>query len=402
MHFPGQGTNPLIGRLKGMKTYRLWGASVLFSVLLTEAIVVPLSIFFHGRITKDYAVSGFITAFLVSSTIVYVLVRLIRLLREEEERFRCSFETAAIGIALVSLEGRWLKVNRSLCEITGYPEQDLMAMSIEDISHADDIDIGIAYRKSLLSGEFSYFHHEERYIHREGHIVWVFLSVSLVRDSQGKPLFLIAQIENITERKKAEETLRSSESRYKAIVEDQAEFVCRYISGGILTFVNDTLCRYSNMKREDLLGRSFFQFIHKDYLDGLIRDIEALNANNPFTVAEASIVLPDGRVRWHRWNHHAIFNDKGEIVEYQCTGNDVTDLKEAFDNVKKLSGLLPICASCKNILDEKGQWNSLESYISKHSEALFTHGICPECTKTLYPEHYEDIMKRKENGSNDG
>jgi K+-sensing histidine kinase KdpD len=71
------------------------------------------------------------------------------------------------------------------------------------------------------------------------------------------------------------------------------------------------------------------------------------------------------------------------------------ELQEALDKVKQLSGLLPICASCKKIRDDKGYWNQIESYISKHSEAIFTHGICPECTKKIYPEYYEQVLDKK-------
>jgi len=71
------------------------------------------------------------------------------------------------------------------------------------------------------------------------------------------------------------------------------------------------------------------------------------------------------------------------------------ELQEALDRVKQLSGLLPICASCKKIRDDKGYWNQIESYISKHSEAQFTHGICPECTRKMYPEYYEQVLDKK-------
>jgi len=74
----------------------------------------------------------------------------------------------------------------------------------------------------------------------------------------------------------------------------------------------------------------------------------------------------------------------------------VSELEEALAKVKTLSGMLPICASCKKIRDDKGYWNELESYISEHSEALFSHAICPECGKKLYPEHYDDVWGKED------
>jgi DNA-binding response OmpR family regulator len=79
----------------------------------------------------------------------------------------------------------------------------------------------------------------------------------------------------------------------------------------------------------------------------------------------------------------------------------ILELHEALANVKKLSGMLPICASCKKIRDDKGYWTQVETYIRDRSEVEFTHGICPECTKKLYPELYEEIFKKKEEGKAD-
>lgn len=142
--------------------------------------------------------------------------------------------------------------------------------------------------------------------------------------------FLVLLIEEI---RKGEESLRESEARYRAIVEDQAEFVVRYLAGGIVTFVNDTLCRYVNMSREELLGRSYYPFMHPDDREAFVRKIEALNQETHRMTAEARVVLPDGRMAWHAWSHHAIFNDQGKLVEYQCTGRDITDRKLAEEEI---------------------------------------------------------------------
>ncbi len=129
-------------------------------------------------------------------------------LKESEDSFRGAFETAAIGMAIRSLEGRWLKVNRSLCEIVGYTEEELLAKTFQDITHPDDLDTDLAYIRALLAGEIKYYRMEKRYFHKQGHIAWILLSVSLVRDIHNNPLYFITQIEDITERKKAEEVLR--------------------------------------------------------------------------------------------------------------------------------------------------------------------------------------------------
>jgi PAS domain S-box-containing protein len=124
--------------------------------------------------------------------------------------FRSAFEFAAIGMALVAPNGRFLRVNRSLCEITGYPQAELLRRTFQDITHPEDLDLDLDYCGKLLAGEIETYQMEKRYFHKDGSIVWVFLSVSLVRNEEGTPLFFISQIENITDRKRAEEQLHKA------------------------------------------------------------------------------------------------------------------------------------------------------------------------------------------------
>ncbi len=128
-------------------------------------------------------------------------------LRLSESRFRGAFENAAHGMALVSPDGRWLKVNPSLCAILGYKEEELLGTDFQTIIHPDDIEIEMAHKHQLLSGTISTYHMEERYSHKDGHDVWVLLSVSLVRDGNGHPIHFVFQIQDITARKTAEDEL---------------------------------------------------------------------------------------------------------------------------------------------------------------------------------------------------
>lgn len=121
--------------------------------------------------------------------------------------FQNAFEHAAIGMALVAQDGRWLRVNRSLCEITGYTEPELLGMRFQDITHPDDLDLDLENVDKLLKGESQGYQMEKRYRHSNGSHVWVLLSVSLVNDSAGKALFFISQIQDITVRKEGEEKL---------------------------------------------------------------------------------------------------------------------------------------------------------------------------------------------------
>lgn len=131
-------------------------------------------------------------------------------INESEERFRLAFNDAAIGMALVSPEGRFLQVNRSLCEIVGYSKAELLVKSFQSITYADDLEADLNYIRQILDNKIHTYQMEKRYIHKNGQLVWILLCVSLVRDKQGKPLYFIAQIQNISARKKIEEQIAAS------------------------------------------------------------------------------------------------------------------------------------------------------------------------------------------------
>lgn len=128
-------------------------------------------------------------------------------LKESEERFRRAFEDSAIGEALVAPDGKFLQVNSSLCEIVGYSETELLQKTFQEITHPDDLDLDLNYLRQMLSGEISTYQMEKRYFHRSGSLVWVLLSVSLVRNLDGKILYFISQIQDITDRKQAQARL---------------------------------------------------------------------------------------------------------------------------------------------------------------------------------------------------
>jgi diguanylate cyclase (GGDEF)-like protein/PAS domain S-box-containing protein len=128
-------------------------------------------------------------------------------LREAEERFRRSFDDAAIGMALVAPDGQFLRTNRSLCEILGYVEEELLEKTFQDITYPDDLDADLDQVRRMLVGKIRTYQMEKRYFHKDGQVVWVLLSVSMVHDEEGEPLYFVSQIQDISERKVLEERL---------------------------------------------------------------------------------------------------------------------------------------------------------------------------------------------------
>jgi len=146
-------------------------------------------------------------------------------LRESEERFRSAFEDGATGMAMVAPDGRWLKVNRSLCEIIGYSEEELLSLRFQDITHPDDLELDLGYVRQVLAGEIRTYEMEKRYLHKNGEIIWILLSVSLVRDQKGEPLYFISQVQNISDRKATEAALAEAKEIAEAASRAKSAFI---------------------------------------------------------------------------------------------------------------------------------------------------------------------------------
>lgn len=149
-----------------------------------------------------------------------------RALRESEERFRCAFESAAVGIALSDLDGKLVKVNRSFCGMLGVSEKEIVGTELRDITHPEDVDNDVIAKAKLLSGELSEYHVEKRFRSQRGNMVYGILSASMVKDDQGRPMYAIGMIQDITDRKLMEEML----ARAKLEAEQaraQAEYLAR-------------------------------------------------------------------------------------------------------------------------------------------------------------------------------
>jgi len=164
--------------------------------------------------------------------------RAIEALRESEERFSKAFNEAAIGMALVGTDGRWLQVNRALCNIVGYSKAELETTTFQAITYPDDLDADLTSLRQLLKGEISTYQMEKRYLHKQGHIVWIVLSVSLVRHPNGEPQHLISQMQDITDRKQAEEALALSERRLRTVLDTLPVGVWFTDSAGRVQFGN--------------------------------------------------------------------------------------------------------------------------------------------------------------------
>lgn len=165
-------------------------------------------------------------------------------LKASEERFRNAFEHASIGVALLSPDGQWLEVNLALCVMLGYSEDALLQTSFQVLTHPDDIAADQANVQRLLGGAVSSYQCEKRYFHRDGHVVWASISVSLVRDSAQQPQYLIAQIQDISTRKQAEVALRESQELFQTFMDNSPAAAYIKDEAGRYTYANKPLIAY--------------------------------------------------------------------------------------------------------------------------------------------------------------
>lgn len=185
-------------------------------------------------------------------------------LRVSEEKFRGSFEHSAIGMALVSPEGKWLKVNKRICEIVGYEEEELLVTTFQYITHPDDLDSDLENLHKLLAGDIATYAIEKRYYHKKGHIVWVLLSVSLVRDVQGNPIHFVSQIEDITDRKIAQEGVNKLNRELTAIFDSSTQVsIIGTTVDGIITHFSKGAENLLGYTAEEMVGKQTPAILHK-------------------------------------------------------------------------------------------------------------------------------------------
>jgi two-component system sensor histidine kinase UhpB len=140
-----------------------------------------------------------------------------RALRESETRFRATFEQAAVGIAHISPDGHWLRMNQKLCDIVGYTRDELLSRTFQDITHPDDLHADLTLLQEMLRGQIDTYTMEKRYLRKDGSEIWIALTVALVRDDAGMPDYFISVVADIAERKRAEESLKMSREELRRL-----------------------------------------------------------------------------------------------------------------------------------------------------------------------------------------
>jgi PAS domain S-box-containing protein len=201
-------------------------------------------------------VDGVVRGFFVLVTDISAIKRAELALRESEERFSLTLNEAPIGMALVALDGRFTRVNRVLCEIVGYTPDELTGLSFQAITHPEDLNTDLEFVGQLTRGEIPRYQLGKRYIRKDGTNVDIMLSCSVLRGRDGAPLYYVAQIEDITERKRLEDRLRLAEAKSSGILSISADAIISIDEDQRITLFNEGAERIFGYSRAEAIGAS--------------------------------------------------------------------------------------------------------------------------------------------------
>src|SRR3954454_3725616 len=254
--------------------------------------------------------------------------------RLTQEKLRSAFDFAAIGMALVAPEGRFVQVNQALCQLVGYQREELLALTFQDIIHPADLQADLTHVGALLSGMIPTYEMEKRYVHKTGAVVWVLLSVSLVRDVSGAPLHFIAQIQDINERKQAELARDRSQQFLNAVLDAIPQPVCVKDHQHRWVLTNAMFCHVMGQDAAALQGKSDFDFLPEAIAREAWDEDDAVMASEHAIVFERAMGMPTGTRTWYLKNKQRAVMGDGETYVVAAS-TDITEIKHAQQALHK-------------------------------------------------------------------
>ncbi len=323
-----------------------------------------------------------------------------KILRKSEEQFRNLVEKSRIGIIIDDINGNLTYFNNEFMNITGYSEDELKSIHLYDMIFPDDLPLVLEYHNKRIQKIEVPSKYEVRMIKKSGELIYLEIDVVLLKE---KDLITGTRsyIWDISSKKEALKALKESEERFRSIFEHSPFGIYRIKSSGELVYASNSFVNILRLKSiDDIIGKNISELFEnsthrKEIIDVLIKEKTLNSIENEWTCL-------DGMVFWGRESAWVVFDESNNIEYFDGIIEDITSkiqveeerkslteqLLSARSELKILSGLLPICSSCKRIRDEEGSWLGIESYIDEHSEAEFSHGICPDCARKLYPSLY--------------
>jgi PAS domain S-box-containing protein len=283
-------------------------------------------------------------------TIAFNITKRLKLeeeLQQSEAQFKQAFEHSLIGMAMISPEGKWKKVNKSLCQILGYTESELKSLTIREVTHPDDLDNSLHLLQRLAQGKIEEVKYEKRYLHKDGSTIWVIIAATMLYDSNGTPLHYVSQIEDITKRKEIENDLVLSEKKYRTIFENVQDVFYQTNQQGIVTEISPSIEQHSGYARSEIVGMPVDTFYY--YTQDRERIIEQLRISGFVIDFEVRLKTKNEELRYASVNARLIV-EGGQIIGTEGSMRDVTTRKFQENALQALNTELTASNEQKNKL----------------------------------------------------
>ena len=372
------------------------------------SIAIPMSPFFEAISHQRTVMS--MTHILAGFPILIGLIAGTRKLESEQknsqkvlQRYELIMEGAAGGIWDWDIPKKQVYFSPVWKAMRGYREDELSNSETEwsDSIHPDDKDRVMAAVKEHFEGKSKVFNQAYRINRKDGTWIWIRDRGKALRDNTGRIIRMAGSEVDITEYVEARNELEQSEQRYRSLAEVSPSGIWQTDKRGDNTFVSYRWMEITGISKKKAAGRGWVQRIHPDDKEKIRSGwyAHASSRSQPYR-SEFRFIRPDGSTVWVLCAARPQRDEKGEEIGWIGNITDITKLKEseaekeslirsletALGQVRTLNRLLPICSSCKKIREDNGYWNQIETYISKNTEAEFSHSICPDCAKEKYPD----------------
>ena len=251
-------------------------------------------------------------------------------MRIAREFFQHTFDAAPVGMAITDIEGRYTRINRAMCEFSGYSESELLTMNYADITHPDDLERNLSARRSLMDAKSGSFQMEKRYLRKDGREIWALIVVSLVTDSAGQPLYSIGQMLDIDRQKRAEQALRISEERFRGIFENANTGIVATDAKGHLSYFNEAFRAMLGHQANALQQMNFAQFTHPDDLarQTLLFNEIRQGKREQYRL-EKRYIACNGQIIWGDLCVSTIRDAQNRVLGLIAVVSDITERKEA-------------------------------------------------------------------------
>jgi PAS domain S-box-containing protein len=329
-------------------------------------------------------------------------------LQAAHDKYIDLYDYAPVGYLTVDNKGTVNEANLTATHLLGINRASLVGKPLSRFVFRDDLD-DCYFKLQQVFETQKKLTCELRLVKENGDQFHAQIEGMTVDNKEGPPASARLALLDITERKKAEAAIEREHDIAQMYLDVAGVMLVALNAKGNVTLINAKGCQILGYEDHEIMGRNWFDVCLPEEFRKEVKNVFVKLTQDGIGDAEYyenPVLTSDGKQRIIAFHNTVLYDSSHGVSGILFSGEDVTDrrqaeedkskliieLKNSLAQVKKLSGFLPICASCKKIRDDKGYWRQVEEYVSDHSEALFSHGICPDCMRKLYPEFADEVL----------